>query len=460
MTNKGSRILISAPQSGSGKTTITCAILKALKNRGLLTGAGKCGPDYIDPMFHREVLDTPSWNYDGFFQNEDLMGALLKRNCKDPDITVIEGVMGYYDGSSFEGIDGSTYETAKILGCPVILCLNAKGMAYTITGVLKGMLDLRSDSNIKGVILNNVRKETYERLAPVIKRETGIIPLGYFPYEKDLGIVSRHLGLLTPDELSDLNNKIEKLGDTAEKCLDIDGILKIAGDAGEISETASDDLEGITPVFNGNEHKKVAVARDKAFSFYYEDNMRLLRKLGCDIEYFSPISDLSLPENTKGIILGGGYPEHYAKELSENTGMRESIKKALSNGLPCLAECGGFMYLHEKMEDENGIEYDMAGFLRGMKCYKTDRLQHFGYVTLSPEADNPYLSKGETLKAHEFHYWKSSDNGNVMRETKPSDKTGEKSFSGMHLIKNTLCGFPHIYYYSNPEFIRRFACLL
>ncbi len=460
MTNKGSRVLISAAQSGNGKTTITCAILKALKNRGLLTGAGKCGPDYIDPMFHREVLDTPSWNYDCFFQSEDLMKSLLHENSKDLDITVIEGVMGYYDGSSFEGTEGSSYETAKILGCPVILCVNAKGMSYTLVGMIKGMLGLRGDSNIKGVILNNVRKETYQRLAPVIKRETGITPLGFFPHDKDLGIESRHLGLMTPDELKDLDKKIEKLGETAEKCLDIDGILNIASEAGEIGAAASDVMNSITPVLSGKEHKKVAVARDKAFSFYYEDNIRLLKKLGCDIEYFSPLSDAALPDNTDGLILGGGYPEHYAKELSENTEMRESIKKALDNGLPCLAECGGFMYLHEKMEDENGKAYGMAGFLRGMDCYKTDKLQHFGYVTLYPEADNPYLSKGETLKAHEFHYWKSSDNGSVMRETKPSDKTGEKSFYGMHFIKNTLCGFPHIYYYSDPEFIRRFVSLL
>lgn len=460
MTDRGKRVLISADKSGSGKTTITCAILKALRNRGLLTGAGKCGPDYIDPMFHREVLDTPSWNYDGFFQGEDLMKSLFYGNSKDLDITVIEGVMGYYDGSSFEGTEGSTYEIAKTLCCPVILCLNAKGMSYTLIAVLKGLLDLRSDSNIRGVILNNVRKETYERLSPVIRRETGVMPLGFFPHDESLGIESRHLGLLTPDELEGLKEKIEKLGDMAEKCLDIDGILKIAGEAGETGITAANDPVRISPVFSGKERKKVAVARDRAFSFYYEDNIELIRKLGCDIEYFSPLRDRFLPEDTKGLIIGGGYPEHYAKELSGNTDMRESIRKALTDGLPCLAECGGFMYLHEKMEDENGKEYDMAGFLKGMNCYRTEGLRHFGYVTLKAETDTPYLAKDETVKAHEFHYWVSSDNGSVMRETKPSDKTGEKSFYGMHLVKNTLCGFPHIYYHSNPVILRRFVSLL
>ena len=460
MTDKGRRVLISAIKSGSGKTTVTCAILKALRNRGLLTGGGKCGPDYIDPMFHREVLDTPSWNYDGFFQSEDLMRSLLYENSADKDITVIEGVMGYYDGSSFEGTEGSTYETAKILGCPVILCIDAKGMSYTITGVLKGLLELRSDSNIRGVILNNVRKETYERLSPVIKRETGIMPLGFFPHDESLAIESRHLGLMTPDELSCLDKKIERLGETAEKCIDIDSILRIAGEARETVSSPEDAAVPVSPVFSGKKRKKVAVARDRAFSFYYEDNMKILRDLGCDIEYFSPLSDRFLPEDAKGLIIGGGYPEHYAKELSGNTEMRDSIRNALSNGLPCLAECGGFMYLHEKMEDEKGIEYDMAGFLRGMNCYRTDRLQHFGYVTLKAERDTPFLEKGGIVKAHEFHYWKSSDNGDVMRETKPSDKTGEKSFYGMHLINNTLCGFPHIYYHSNPVILRRFVSLL
>ena len=232
--------MISAVSSGSGKTLVTCGLLKALKTRGLVTGAGKCGPDYIDPMFHREVLETFSANYDCFFEDGDLMRSLFLMNSEDKDITIIEGVMGYYDGISFENPEKSTYECAVNLKCPVILVVNARGMSYTLAGVIKGILGVRSDNNIRGLILNNIRKETYERFKNVLERETGLRLLGFFPHNDSFNIESRHLGLMTPDEVGGLKEKIELLGKTAEKCLDIDGIIKIAEEAEELSDSSVD----------------------------------------------------------------------------------------------------------------------------------------------------------------------------------------------------------------------------
>ena len=445
------RILISAGSSGSGKTTVTCGILKALKDRGIGVSSCKCGPDYIDPMFHKRVLGIPSKNLDPFFEDKNLMGALYAEHVSGSDLNVIEGVMGYYDGLGFDGTRASTYEVGRNLGAPVILVINARGMALTLIAVLKGIMDFRSDSNIRGVILNNVSEMVYKSMAPVIERETGVIPLGFLPSCPEIAVESRHLGLMTPDSVEDLNSRIEKLGQLTEKCIDLDRLIALAESAEAV------EYSGIPkPTLPDKEKIRIAVAEDDAFCFYYEDNLELLQEYGCEIVPFSPLDDKCLPENISGLILGGGYPELYAERLSKNISMRESILSALKGGLPCLAECGGFMYLHDSMEDNERIEHRMAGFLSGEKCVKREKLVRFGYITLSVAQYNPLLEMGEEIKAHEFHYWDSTDNGDLMKADKPS---GKRSWECIRRINNTFCGFPHIFYRSNPRFAERFVNL-
>lgn len=444
------RILISAGSSGSGKTTVTCGILKALKNRGLRVSSCKCGPDYIDPMFHEKVLGVPSVNLDPFFEDKKLMRSLYARHTADSDINIIEGVMGFYDGFSFDKTDASTYEVAKNIASPVILVVNAKGMALTIVPFLKGIIEFRDDSNIRGVILNNVSEMVCRSMKPIIEKELGIDVLGFMPPSPEIAVESRHLGLMTPDEVKDIQSRFEKLGDLAEKCMDIERIIEIAGEADPIK------CEELVRWTKKEEKVRIAIARDEAFCFYYKDNLELLQELGCELVPFSPINDPHLPENIDGMLLGGGYPETYGKELSENISMRTDILSKLNDGLPCLAECGGFMYLHDLMEDTEHTEHRMVGFLSGEKCVRRDRLVRFGYITLSSDEGGSLLNNGEQIKAHEFHYWDSTDNGELMKAVKPS---GKREWMCMHRIKNTICGYPHLFYRSAPQFAERFVKL-
>lgn len=439
------RAMISAAASGSGKTCVVCGILKALKTQGMEVSAFKCGPDYIDPMFHTKAIGVSSKNLDGFFCDEQLLKKLFLKQAKKSEISIMEGVMGYYDGLSMDSYRASSYEIAVNTKTPVILVLNARGAALTIVPLIKGIMDFRPDSNIKGIILNNVSRHVYEGLKKVIEEQLGIKALGYMPYSEEIAIESRHLGLVTPDSAEDINIKLEGLGKIAEKCIDLEGIISVAR-AAEPLDVAD------TEVFFAKKRVKIGVAYDNAFCFYYRDNIELLEKMGCEIVYFSPLKDKEIPPQVSGIILGGGYPELYCRELSENRSMLESIRKNLEGGMPCLAECGGFMYLHNTMEDKDGVSYPMAGVVDGA-ALKKNRLVRFGYATLCAQTDSFVLKKGEKIKAHEFHYWDSTSNGNAFVAQKPNGKIWEC----MHCYKNVVCGYPHIFYYSNIEYAQGFA---
>lgn len=445
---KNNSVLISASSSGSGKTTVVCGILSALKKRGLNISAFKCGPDYIDPMFHSKILGIKSKNLDSFFCDDKTLKLLYGRDSEKSDISVIEGVMGYYDGLSMESDRASSYEVAKILKANVILVLNAKGMALSSIALIKGFKEFRADSNIKGVILNNISKPIFEKLKPVIENELGIKALGFLPKIDALGIESRHLGLITPEEIKDINNRLERLGEITEESIHIDEIIKIAKNSEELEIENEEEKQSIK-----QEKIKIAVASDNAFCFYYKDNLELLKELGCEIEYFSPLKDKNLPKGIKGIIIGGGYPELYLKELSENKEMLREIKESIENNMPILAECGGFMYLNEAIEDEEGKAFEMVGAING-RAIKKDRLVRFGYITLTAEKDTYVLKKGEKIKAHEFHYWDCIDNGDSFRADKP---TGNRNWQCIHSYKNLICGFPHIYFYSNKKFAENFV---
>ena len=443
------RILLGATSSGSGKTAITCGILQALVNRGMSVSSFKCGPDYIDPMFHSNAIGTSSSNLDLFFSEPDTVRYLFTKSAKDSDISVIEGVMGYYDGISSASSRASAYEVSVTLDAPAILIVDSRGASTSVIATILGFLEYKKDSHIKGVILNRMSEKVYQRIKNVIENDLKIDVLGYVPSIPDISLESRHLGLVTPDNIKDIKNKLNLIAEVLEKTVNIDKII-------EISKSASSLECQDMPVRKMEGRPRIAIAKDEAFCFMYRDNLELLEDMGAQIEYFSPIHDECIPASD-GVILYGGYPELYAEELSRNSSMIESIKKAVSGGMPCIAECGGFMYLHDEMEDPSGTSHSMCGIISG-RSYKTEKLVRFGYVDLKSKNDSWILKSNETVKAHEFHYWDSSNCGSDVISTRAS---GDGSWECIHCENNVFAGYPHIFYRSCPDMIRRFleACI-
>ena len=440
------RILLAAGASGSGKTLITCGLLQALVNRGLKVASFKCGPDYIDPMFHSRVIGTRSRNLDTFFTDGDRTRYLLAKNASDCEIAVMEGVMGYYDGVGGITSRASAYDLASTTDTPVILIVNSRGMSISLAAYIKGFMEYKENSHIKGVIFNQMSPMLYPRMKELLEKELNIKVLGYVPKMDDCVIESRHLGLVLPDEIPELKENLHRLAEVLEKTLDIDAILQLAESARELSakEPRID--------FCLKHPLRIGVADDEAFCFFYEDNFRLLRKMGAELVHFSPIRDKKLPAGLDGLLLYGGYPELNGKELEKNTSMREEIQKALSGGMPCMAECGGFMYLHEEMEAMDKKFYHMAGVLPG-RAYRTPRLNRFGYVTL---IQNHSVLGCETLgeiPAHEFHYFDSENCGKAFHAAKPESM---RNWECIHGTETMLAGFPHLYYYGNPKVAEAF----
>ena len=434
------RLLITGTGSGCGKTTVTIGLLAALKARGLSVSSFKCGPDYIDPMFHREALGVPSYNLDPFFSDEDDLRRSFCRHA-GRDISVMEGVMGYYDGI---GADGrcSTWDVARITGTPAVLVVSARGMATSAGAVLAGFRDFRPSSNIRGVIFNGVPSSMLPLLGR-ISEDQGIPCYGCLPRKEELSVGSRNLGLITSAEIEDIRSLISRLGVLVEENLDVDGLLSLASSAPELSCLDGENTTSRYPV-------RVAVADDKAFCFRYQDNLELLESMGATLVPFSPMTDRALPENVHALYLCGGYPELHLRELSENVSMKDSIRAAVDSGLPAFAECGGFMYLHD---DIDGVP--MVGVIRG-SCTETKSLQRFGYVTLTLSEDCLMGPAGSTIRAHEFHYYDSTSNGGGCTAEKASNHL---SYPCCHVSETLFAGFPHLYLPSAPacaeEFLRR-----
>ena len=441
------RIVLAGTDSGCGKTAVTCALLKALINKGLKVSAFKCGPDYIDPMFHKKVIGARSSNLDLFLFNKNTLKYLLAKNSENYDISVIEGMMGLYDGIGMS-FKTSTHEISITTKSPVILIINAGGAALSLMAKIKGFTDFTEKNQICGVILNKINPATYNMLGlekEILKQFKGkVIPLGCLPYIKDSSIESRHLGLVTANEISDLKEKVEALAEQTAKTIDLEAVIKIAKSAPSLS------FDSISFPRNP-EGVRIAVARDNAFCFYYEDSLDILEEMGAELIPFSPLNDRFLPENINGLYLGGGYPELYAKELSENKSMLGSIREALENNLPCIAECGGFMYLLEFID-----RFPMVGYLPG-KCYDTKKLSRFGYVTLTSNSSSMLCKKGEKITGHEFHYWDCEYPGSSFTAVKDSGR----GWSCVHSSDTLYAGYPHFHFYSNPDFAVNFykSCL-
>ena len=456
-----SGILFAAASSGCGKTTITCGALRAWQRKGLKIKAWKCGPDYIDPMFHKQVLGIPGGNLDSFFLSKEALKAQYQQKNAGFDLAVMEGVMGYYDGLGGISTQASTYEVAQAVDVPVILILDGKGASLSLAAMLRGFLQYQKDSHIVGVILNRTSPMIGARLKPVLEAE-GVKYLGCVPVSKEIQFDSRHLGLVMPEEVPQIQKQLDEIADLLEESVDLDGILELARSYAEKVENNADaglakcqtsqvamKTRAAGSFTESRNPLRIAVARDEAFCFYYQENMEILESLGVELIPFSPIHDQELPAKVSGVILGGGYPENYAKALSENTSMLASIRQAWENKMPFLAECGGFLYLHRELEGSDGIFYPLAGVIPD-KAWKTNRLGRFGYITLTP--DHPDVCLTGEIKGHEFHYWESGDCGTCWTAKKP---LSDRSWSCIHSEQGQITGFPHLYYPSAPEFAER-----
>lgn len=441
------RILIGASGSGSGKTIFTCGLLQALKTAGKRPVSFKCGPDYIDPMFHTEVLGIPSRNLDLFFAPENTVNYLMAKHADNGDMAVIEGVMGYYDGLAGISPAASSYDLAKKTKTPAVLLLDSRGKSRSLLAEIKGFLELEEESMIRGVILNQVSEMIYPQLKGLIEGQLPVKVYGYLPKMVNCSLESRHLGLVTAKEIKDLQGIVDQLSEQIRASVDLEGLIELAGQAGEqVYKPLRLPVPSAQPV-------RIGVAMDKAFCFYYQDNLDLLEEMGAEIVPFSPLEDRELPRELHGLIFGGGYPELYLPQLSENRAMRQAVRSAVEAGMPCLAECGGFMYLHERLKGKDGVSYPMAGVVSG-ESYPTDKLGRFGYIELTAKEDTLLCRKGEMLKGHEFHYWDSTNPGNAFHAQKP---LGKKNWECVVSRENLFAGYPHIYFYSNPEAAERFA---
>ena len=520
------RLMIAAPGSGSGKTLITCGLLRLLQRHGMQPAAFKCGPDYIDPMFHRQVLGIPSRNLDTFFSPSDSkynvreILAKTARKCR-AQIAVIEGVMGYYDGTGESGMQASSCDLARQTDTPVILVVNAKGMSRSLVPVLKGLAEYESQAaaieaaksasakvkaaeieavktgtagtesarirrQIRGVILNRISAGMFPLMKKWIEQDTELKVIRYVPQENSISWGSRHLGLLQPEEVTGLQDQIDRLADILEETIDLDALLETARMAGSymmpgvIEDTKKKSEPPDMPIKEidtKNEEKKtennsevacgnsayrprIAVARDEAFSFYYEDNLELLQECGGQLVFFSPLHDSELPP-ADGLLLGGGYPELHARELAGNARMKAQIRSCAERGMPILAECGGFMYLQEYLDlpenKENGGRFEMCGVLAGTSRM-TERLVRFGYIEIGKKEGRPgpagYLPEGHTIRGHEFHYFDSTDNGEACTARKPG---GKRSWDCIVVKEGIMAGYPHLYYRSDPAFAAGFV---
>ncbi len=427
------RIMLAAMSSGSGKTTVSCALMRAMTRRGIDVQSYKCGPDYIDPMFHRRVLDIPCENLDIFLQGE--AGVLRTLSLQEHEYAVLESAMGFYDGIGGTE-EGSAWQIAALSETPVILILDPSGIGITLAAQVKGLMEFRKPNQIVGLLLNNCSDKLFAYLKPILERECTLPVLGYLPKSQENRLESRHLGLITADEVSDFDRRFDAVAEELEHHADISRLLSLCADIRPLPAT----MRLQAPVC------RIAVARDAAFCFYYEENLRALRNAGAELCFFTPLSDRELPD-CNGLYLGGGYPELHAMELSKNRTMRDSIRRAAENGMPIIAECGGFLYLQRTLD---GIP--MVGTLNG-EGYRTERLQRFGYVTLCAEENSLLFRAGESIPAHEFHYWECTENGTSLLAKKANGKTWCCGFC----TERMYAAFPHLHFGGKLPLAERFV---
>ena len=440
-----SAFIIAGTSSGTGKTTVTLALMATLRKRGLNIQPFKAGPDYIDPSHHSAVCGRDSYNLDTWMMGAEAVRRTFFRHMLQGDVGIAEGVMGLYDGRGGQNSEGSTAHLAKVLGIPVILVVDAAGMAGSAAALLQGFENFDSDVRIAGVIFNRVGSERhFAMLKEAVGNSCQARVLGYVLKNQEVSIPERHLGLvMAGEDAADYGS----LTGLLEGTVDVDALLDCSHiDVQEVpEEIAAQSTESVT----------IAVAHDEAFCFYYRENLDILERCGARLAFFSPLEDETLPEGTAGIYLGGGYPELHAERLAANSLMRESIRSASEGGMPVYAECGGLMYLGQCLTDLEGYNFDMTGLFPWSSKMLPKR-RSLGYREVMAVSDSPFMKTGETARGHEFHYSEIESAESVERCYVSRGSDGREEKEG-YIYKNSLASYVHIHFASNPRFAQRFV---
>lgn len=446
-----SRLVIAAPSSGSGKTTLSMGLMAAFRQMGLKIQPYKVGPDYIDPAFHQAITGCPGINLDGWMLDQSYIKKMFISYAKEADLALVEGVMGLYDGSGDSPLQGSTAGIAKILEAPVVLVMAANGMAASAAAQVWGLREF-GGVNITAVVINKPSSPNhYRTVKQAIEKHTGIKVIGFLPKTEGVELKSRHLGLVQSSETKDLPEIIERLAKLVREHIDLEYLLEVARQAPSMPPVTPEDSAG------DGAKVDIAVAWDQAFSFYYHENLEILRRLGARLKFFSPLHDTALPQGCQGLYLGGGYPEVFAPELAANRSMRQSIKQAAEDGLPVYGECGGYMFLNRCFTGADGVSYDFTGVFDG-EAMLTEKLQNFGYVELTGTCDTVLFHAGDSIRGHEFHKSLIRRSGGESCIRARKIKFGEVvEWDCGQRYKRTFGMYPHIYFPSNFIFAENFV---
>ncbi|HDM35715.1 MAG TPA: hydrogenobyrinic acid a,c-diamide synthase (glutamine-hydrolyzing) [Candidatus Syntrophoarchaeum butanivorans] len=438
------RILFAGSGSGVGKTVITTGIMAALKARGLAVQGYKVGPDYIDPGYHREATSNPSRNLDSYLMKPQTIREIFLRNSIGKDISIIEGVRGLFEGVSIQDEVGSTSHIAKILEAPVILIVNARSITKSAAAIVEGFRSFDRDVRIKGVILNNIAGEGHKRKAvSAVENFCGIEVLGAIPRDERMKMRDRHLGLIP---MVESRIRLDGVRSVIEESVELDRIVRIAEDAPPVE--VDDPVIFLRQKEVDDTVFRVGVAYDDAFNFYYEDSLDLLRINRCEPIFFSPLNDQEPPE-LDGLYLGGGYPEVFAERLASNERMLKAIKKLLDDGIPTIAECGGLIYLGERLCGSKGVGFLPIESKMGRRYVKLTEAETI--------RESVILGRGERVRGHEFHY--------TVIENPPADlrfayrMLRGDGIDGEHdgiLQERVLASYMHLHFASKPEMVLRF----
>ncbi|WP_071396466.1 cobyrinate a,c-diamide synthase [Bacillus tuaregi] len=439
MSNR--RLVIAGTGSGVGKTTITIGIMAALQQRGYTVQGFKCGPDYIDPSYHTAVTGRTSRNLDSWMFEHQMVRDIVAHAGKGADISIIEGVMGFYDGKNPLKNTGSTADISMITDSPVLLIVNCASMARSAAAIVKGFQTLASGQNIVGVIANQVGSTGhYEMVKAAIEQECHVPVIGYLKREREIDIPSRHLGLIPAIERGELNSFFNRLADLITETINLDLLYDLAKTT-ELIYSAKSLFEQ-----HKNQDVTIAVAKDAAFNFYYQENLEMLEAFGAKLVYFSPLNNEEVPAEAHGLYLGGGFPEEFAAELAGNEAAKASIRRAVLEGVPTLAECGGFMYLTQSIVLTTGVEYSMAGLIPGrVKMQK--KLAALGYREIIGRKENFLIGEDQQAKGHEFHYstYENEEDHPYAYVTK--GRFGAKQEGTLQ--ENLVAGYTHFHFASN-----------
>ncbi|MGD8189564.1 cobyrinate a,c-diamide synthase [Brevibacillus ginsengisoli] len=451
MANK--RLIVAGAGSGVGKTTVTIGLMAALQQRGLTVQGFKCGPDYIDPTYHTAVTGRVSRNLDSWMLSHEVVREILAKGSTDADISIIEGVMGLFDGKEATSDRGSTAEISILTRTPVLLVVNCQSMARSAAAVVKGFQLFNPDVRIAAVLANKVGSVGhYQIVKAAIEQECNIPVLGYLLRESDIEIPERHLGLVPSVERGELDALFQRLGELITSTIDLDRLMEIA-EAPELTVNS-----GLFTCKQSVSTVKIAVAKDAAFHFYYPENFELLEAYGAELLFFSPLAGETVPLEADGLYIGGGFPEEFAQQLSQDTTVLESFRQSIRSGIPTLAECGGFMYLTEAITTTDGQSYPMVGLIPGTVAMQK-RLAALGYREVTGQPGNFLFGEDTIAKGHEFHYstFASSDEITPAYQTKGLRGTKTEGF----VQDNLVAGYTHLHFASCPELVERWiqACL-